>query len=105
MSSRIRLFQISRKQGMEIMAEGIINAVARSQRPATPKATANVLLATSIKSKLNGANPATSVASPAVSFQDFQFTSMTTAKPKARPAILHGKRSAIRIGTDIIEIP
>lgn len=70
------VFKISLKQGIEIRAESVINAITRSQKPPSPKQTVTVPLSMSSKSKPSGQNPATSLPSPKVPFQGFQFTSV-----------------------------
>jgi len=66
--------RISRRRGMKINTEGIVNAVTRSQKPPIPKENATVPLTTNHKSKSSGSDPATSVAIPTVPFQVFFYT-------------------------------
>jgi len=70
------VFRVSRRQGMEIKTEAIVNAITRSQKQS---------------SRPSGPDPATTVASPTVPYQGFQSTPVGTLKPKARPVVPHGE--------------
>jgi len=85
------LFRISRRQGMKIRTESIINCITRSQKPLNPKPTVTVPFNPSPSSKPGGKNPVTTLASQTVPFRGFQFTPVGTLKPKAKPVVPHGE--------------
>jgi len=84
------VLRILRRRGKDIKTDGIMYAVSRSQKPPIPKANATVLLVKNQKHKPSGPDPATSVAIPKVHFHGFQFTSVRTQEPMARPVVPHG---------------